>query len=118
VNRVMGYAHLLVVGAGSLFCGTLGLAFVVLAVYLAYSGLSGGQPFRLRPLMMPMMNILIASVLFYYCRFLFTRTITLQRALAAGTYVPPQLRATRYDILAIAAFLAFVVLLFVYFFRP
>jgi len=118
VNRVVGYAHLLVIGLGSLFCGILGLAFVILAVYLAYNGLSGGQSFRLRPLMMPMMNILISSVLFYYCRVLFIRTITLERTLVAGTYSPPRLRATRYDILAIAAFLAFVVIIFVYFFRP
>jgi hypothetical protein len=118
VNRVVGYAHLLVLAVGSVFCGVLGIAFVTLAVYLAYTGLSGGQQFRLRPLMMPMMNILIASVLFYYYRVLFRRTITVQRALAAGTYAPPPIKATRYDILAIAAFLAFVAILFVYFFRP
>jgi hypothetical protein len=118
VNRVIGYAHLLMIGAGTLFCGALGLAFVTLSVYLAYTGITGGQPFRLRPLMMPMMNILISSVLFYYCRVLFTRTRALQRALAAGTYAPPLLRATRYDIVAIAAFLIVVGILFVYFFRP
>ena len=118
MNRVMGYAHLLVIGAGSLFCGILGLSFVILAIYLAYNGLSGGQSFRLRPLMMPMMNILISSVLFYYCRVLFRRTIFLQQTMAAGTYAPPQLRATRYDIIAIIVFLTFVVVIFMYFFRP
>jgi len=117
VNRVIGYAHLLMLGAGSLFCGILGLAFVTLAVYLAYNSISNGQPFRLRPLMMPMMNILISSALFYYCRILFARTITVQRTLAANTYAPPQLRATRSDIIAIAAFLIFVAILFVLLFQ-
>ena len=118
MNRVMGYAHLLVIGAGSLFCGILGLSFVILAVYLAYNGLRGGQSFRLRPLMMPMMNILISSVLFYYCRVLFRRTISLQRSMAAGTYTPPRIRATKYDIIAIVAFLAFVTIVCVFFFKP
>lgn len=112
MNRVIGYAHLLVMGAGSLFCGALGLAFVTLAVYLAYTGLSNGRSFRLQPLMMPMMNILISSVLFYYCRVLFRSTLTLQRILAADTYTPPQIRATRYDIIAIAAFAVFVALVY------
>ena len=118
MNKVIGYAHLLVIGAGLVFCGTLGLAFATLAVYLVYISLSGGAQFQLRQLMMPMMNILISSVLFYYCRLLFRRTVTVQRNLTANTYTPPRIRATRYDIIAIAAFLAFVVLVYISLVRP
>jgi len=114
VKKVVGYTHLLVIGAGSLFCGALGLAFITLAVYLAYNSISGGQQFRLRPLMMPMMNILISSVLFFYCRRLFAITVTVQRALSSNSYTPPRIKATNYDIIAIVVFLAFVALVTIF----
>jgi hypothetical protein len=118
VNRVIGYTHLLLNGAGAVFSGILGIAFVVLAVYLAYSNISSATQFQVKHLMMPMMNILISSVLFFYCRRLFAGTINVQRALSAHSYTPPQIKATKYDIIAIVAFLAFVALVCIFLIRP
>jgi hypothetical protein len=110
--RFIGYIHLLLNAAAALIMGLTGLAFVVLAVYLAYTGVSTASSFSVRQLMMPMMNILIASVLFYYCRMLTGKTTAVRRALAADSYAPPHIRATKYDLIAIAAFIALVCLIF------
>ena len=118
MNRITGYTHLLLNGAGALFSGVLGIAFVVLAVYLAYSNISSGPRFQLKHLMMPMMNILISSVLFFYCRRLYASTVAVQRAITANTYTPPRIKATKYDIIAIVAFLAFVTLVCILLIRP
>jgi hypothetical protein len=118
VNRIIGYTHLLLNAAGAVFSGVLGIAFVVLAVYLAYSNISSGPRFQLKHLMMPIMNILISSVLFFYCRRLFAGTAVVQRDLFTNAYTPPRIKATKYDIIAIVAFLAFVALVCIFLVRP
>lgn len=118
MNRFIGYTLLLLNGAGAVFSGILGIAFVVLAVYLAYSNISSATQFQVKHLMMPMMNILISSVLFFYCRRLFARTVAVQQDLSTNSYTPPRLKATKYDIIAIVAFLAFVALVCIILIRP
>lgn len=108
MKKIIGYSHLLLTGVGVLVSGGLGLAFVVLAVWLAYADISAAGRFRLKYLMMPTMNILISSMLFYYCRELATRTKAVAQAVASRRYVAPHIRVTRYDLMAIIAFLGFV----------
>jgi hypothetical protein len=110
--RLIGYIHLLLNAAAALIMGLMGLAFVVLAVYLAFTGASAASSFSVKQLMMPMMNMLIASVLLYYCRLLTGKTAAVWRALAADSYAPPHIRPTKYDLIAIAAFIALVGLIF------
>jgi hypothetical protein len=98
--KLVGYDHLLLNAAADLFSGLMGLVFVILAVYLAYTSTRNAVPFNLRQLMMPIMNILISSVLLYYCRLLYRKTVAVRNALAAGTYAPPRITATKYDIIA------------------
>lgn len=118
MNRFIGYTLLLLNGAGAVFSGILGIAFVVLAVYLAYSNISPATQFQVKHLMMPMMNILISSVLFFYCRRLSTSTLTVKRALLANSYIPPKIKATKYDIIAIVSFLVFVALVCIFLIKP
>ncbi len=87
--------------AGSLFTGALGFGFVAVAVYMVYAEIRASGTFRLKFLMMPTMNVLIAAVLYFYCQQLFRRGTTIRRQLAAGTYQPPAVRFTRYDAAAI-----------------
>ncbi len=69
-------------------------------------------------LLMPMMNILISSVLFFYCRRLFAGTAVVQRDLSTNSYTPPRIKATKYDIMAIIAFVSFVTLVCIFLIRP
>jgi len=93
---------------GALFTGLMGAAFVLLACYLFYADYHTAGKFSSRILMMPMMNILIASMLLFSCRRLFLQAGATRTALRNGTYVPPRIFVTRYDIAAILAFLLVV----------
>jgi hypothetical protein len=117
LNRIIGYTHLLLNAAGAVFSGVLGIAFVVLAVYLAYSNIGSDPQFQLNHLMMPMMNILISSVLFFYCRRLSASTAAVQRNLSSNSYTPPRIKATKYDTIAIVAFVSFVALVCIFLIR-
>jgi len=93
---------------GALFTALLGAAFLLLAFYLLYNDYETSGQFSSRILMMPMMNVLIASMLLFSCRRLFSQARATRVALRNGTYVPPRIFVTRYDIAAILAFLLVV----------
>jgi hypothetical protein len=57
-------------------------------------------------------------VLFFYCRRLSARTAAVQRDLSTNSYTPPRVKATKYDIIAIVAFLSFVALVCIFLIRP
>ena len=93
---------------GALFTGVMGGAFVLLAFYLFYNEYSAAESFRTKFLMMPMMNLLISSMLLFYCKRLFTQAKATRLSFRNGTFVPPRIVVTPYDIAAILAFLLVV----------
>jgi len=93
---------------GVLFTALMGAAFLLLAFYLFYNDYETAGQFSSKFLMMPMMNVLIASMLLFSCRRLFFQARATRAALRNGTYVPPRIFVTRYDIAAILAFLLVV----------
>lgn len=105
------YSLLAMQAIGTVFTGSLGLAFVTLAVYLAYMDINAAGEVRTRFLMMPMMNVLISLVLFASSRTLYVKTRMLKQDIVDNrvTVTPP--RVTRYDIMAIIAFLLVVAVL-------
>ena len=94
--------------AGALCTGLMGSAFVLLAFYLFYTEYSAAAGFRVKFLMMPMMNLLISSMLLFYCRLLYGKAKATRHAIRSGTFVTPRIIVTRYDIAAILAFLLVV----------
>lgn len=104
----VGKAIALLQGLGALATGLMGLAFVALAFYLFYTAYSAATGFRFKFLMMPLMNILISSMLLFYCRLLFFKAKATRQSLRDGTFTPPQIIVTRYDIIAILAFILVV----------
>lgn len=107
-DKKTGYFLLSLYGAGAAFTGVLAASFVVLAAYLVHAEMEAAGHFRTKFLMMPMMNILISSMLFYYSRTLSLRTRALYRSLADNTFVAPRVLVTRYDILGIIGFVLVV----------
>ena len=107
-DRKTGVFLITFYGLGTVFTGLLGVAFVLLAAYLVYAETQAAGHFRTKFLMMPMMNILISSVLFYYFRVFLKQTRTLSRALKTNTFVAPKMQVTRYDILGIIGFVLVV----------
>lgn len=95
-------------GVGALCTGLMGLAFIVLAFYLFYNGYRAAAGFRIKSLMMPMMNVLISSMLLFYSRQLYVKARATRKSMQDGTFVPPRIIVTRYDIAAILAFILFV----------
>ena len=93
---------------GALCTGIMGGAFILLAFYLFYTEYTAAREFRTKFLMMPMMNLLIASMLLFYSRLLKFKAKTTRHAMRNGTFVPPRIIVTRYDIAAILAFLLVV----------
>ena len=63
-GRTAGYALVLIYLAGSFCTGVMGLAFVLLAIWLAYSEIAAAGEVRLKLLMMPMMNILVPGEIY------------------------------------------------------
>ena len=106
--RTAGRVIALLQSIGSLFTGMLGGAFVLLAFYLFYTEYSAAQGFRTKFLMMPLMNLLISSMLLFYSRLLFLKAKATRHALKNGTFMPPRIIVTRYDIAAILAFILVV----------
>lgn len=109
-KKTAGYCFVLLNILGSVLTGLMGLAFVVLAVYLVWTDIKAGR-FTVKSLMMPTMNVLISSVLFFYCHRLFVRAGLLKKQVAAGSFSPPDLQPTTSDLLAIFGFVAVVALI-------
>lgn len=104
----VGRAISILQGIGALCTGLMGLAFIVLAFYLFYTEYRTAAGFRVKFLMMPMMNVLISSMLLFYSRLLYFKAKATRKSMRDGTFVPPRIIVTRYDILAILAFILFV----------
>lgn len=107
-NVQVARAIALLQGIGALCTVLMGLAFLVLAFYLFYAEYRAAAGFRFKFLMMPIMNVLISSMLLFYSRLLFSKAKQTRKAMQNGTFVPPQIIVTRYDIAAILAFLLVV----------
>ncbi len=108
MNKVVAYGFVSLHYLVSAFTGALGLGFVTLAVYMAWSDISAAGEIKAKFLMMPTMNLLISSVLFFYCIRLFRKAQGIRRAIASDTFKLSVVRITRYDLLAIAGFFLFV----------
>lgn len=107
-KKTIGYGLFLLNAIGSAFTGALGIAFVILAVYLAWTDINNAARFKAKFLIMPVMNILISSMLFFYCRQLLSKAKRIRKHVKAGIFETPRLQVTPYDIIAIIAFLAMV----------
>ncbi len=104
----MGKAVALLQSLGAAATGLMGFSFVVLAFYLFYNEYRTAEAFRVNFLMMPMMNVLISSMLLFYSRVLYRKAKATRETLRDGTFVPPRIFVTRYDIAAIIAFILVV----------
>jgi hypothetical protein len=110
-SKKAAWAIALMQGIGALFAGLMGVSFILLAFYLFYTEYRAAETFRVKFLMMPMMNILISSMLLFYSRLLYFKAKATRRAILNGTFVSPRIIVTRYDIVAILAFILVVALI-------
>lgn len=108
MNKSLGNSIFILHLLGAVFCGLLGLGFIVMAVYLAYAETLAAGKVRLTFLMMPMINILISSMLFFESRQLSVKALRLQREIDAGVFVLKPFRASWYDMAAILGVLLFI----------
>ncbi len=88
----------------------------MLALYLVYHEVSVAGSIQLKFFMMPMMNALIASVLFYYTKKLSATARSAQLAKSKRNYIPPEFRVTLYDMLGFAFIAILVAIIIVWMF--
>lgn len=111
-KKAIGWTIVLMQGMGALFTGIMGVSFILLAFYLFYTQYRAAETIiQVKSLMMPMMNILISTMLLFYSRLLYFKAKATRRAIANGTFVSPRVIVTRYDIVAILAFILVVALI-------